>query len=76
MVDWIEYAIARHGAQLRAKAAEGPLEKAEQYTSDVCESVISELEVRESQRPADVQPRRRSQWDKRTRPLVKSAHRP
>ena len=60
MVSWIEYAIARHGAQLRALAVERPLSNRELDTAEVCEIVISKLEVRESQHPAERPPRRRS----------------
>jgi hypothetical protein len=48
MVDWIEYVIARHAAQLRAEAAVRPLTKVEQETLSRCQSAISILEIRES----------------------------
>ena len=76
MIDWVEYAIARHGAQLRALAAERTLTDRERRQLDVCEEVITRFEARETQPGA---PRKRKTYSPRRQtfgaPLVKSYYR-
>lgn len=67
MIDWVEYAIARHCAQLRSLSAERTLTDRERVTLEVCESVTERLESHGS---------RLAKPGKRlTAPLVKSAYR-
>ncbi len=71
MTDWVEYAIARHAAQLRNLAAVRTLTEREQGTLAVCESVINRVEARET---LGKRPRWSRRSDSYAAPLVKSAH--